>query len=52
MTTKQLRVDLEETAEKIRSTQDALKSLRAQHTTLKARLTEARAAKVAKDKTA
>ena len=48
MTTKQLRSDLVKTVAKIRSTQETLKSLRAEHTSLKARLTEARAAKKAR----
>jgi len=50
MTTKQLRTELIETTERIRGMKDALKMLRVQHTGLKARLTEARAAKKAQDK--
>lgn len=45
MKTSQLRAELEKTVTKIRSTQESLKALRVQHTGLKARLTEARAAK-------
>ena len=48
MTTKQLRAELDQTATKIRSTQEALKTLRRQHTGLKARLTEARAERKAR----
>jgi hypothetical protein len=48
MTTKQLRTDLLDTATKIRSMQDSLKTLRARHTELKAQLTEARAEKKAR----
>ncbi len=48
MTTKQLRSDLVKTVAKIRSTQETLKTLRAEHTSLKARLTEARAEKKAR----
>ena len=48
MTTKQLRSDLVQTVQKIRSTQETLKTLRAQHTSLKAQLTEARAAQKTK----
>jgi hypothetical protein len=45
MTTKQLRVELMETRAKIRAGNEALKVLRTRHTELKARLSEARAAK-------
>jgi hypothetical protein len=47
MSTKQLHVELVETATKIRSMQETLKALRIQHTAQKARLTEARLAKQA-----
>ena len=45
MTTKQLRAELTETRTKIRAANEALKVLRTRHTELKARLSEARAAK-------
>jgi phage shock protein A len=45
MTTKELRTELVETRDKIRTMNEALKVLRARHTELKTRLSEARAAK-------
>jgi len=45
MTTKQLRMDLVETRAKIRTANEALQALRTRRTELKARLSEARAAK-------
>ncbi len=45
MTTKQLRAEFIDTRDKIRAANEALKVLRARHTELKARLSEARAAK-------
>jgi hypothetical protein len=50
MTTKQLHVELVETAVKIRSMNEVLKTLRVRHTGLKAQLTEARAAEKAQEK--
>jgi hypothetical protein len=49
MTTKELRAELIETRDKIRAANEALKVLRTRHTELKVRLSEARAAKHAKD---
>ncbi len=48
MTTKELRTELLETRTQIRAANESLKVLRVRHTELKARLTEARAAKHAK----
>jgi hypothetical protein len=47
MSTKQMHDELVESATKIRGMQETLKTLRIQHTGLKARLTEARLAKKA-----
>jgi uncharacterized coiled-coil DUF342 family protein len=48
MTTKQLRTELVETRAKIRAANEALQALRARRTDLKARLSDARAAKKAR----
>ena len=50
MSTKQMHVELLETAAKIRSTRETLQTLRVQHAGQKARLTEARAAKKTQEK--
>jgi uncharacterized coiled-coil DUF342 family protein len=50
MTTRQLHAELVETTAKIRSMNEALKTVRARHTELKARLSDARAEKKAQDK--